>query len=127
MESKYIIGGIIVVVFLSLMAYLFTQSSIKYENDFAKIMEKGRPVKATGKWVREKSYALDDKNKTFSFYMIDAKDVEMLVVYRGTVPNNFEVAQSIVVTGQYKDGVFQARDILTKCPSKYQDKKTANS
>jgi len=124
-NSKYIFGGVIVVVFLSLMIVLFTQSSIQYESSFTRVMEKGRTVKATGKWLKEKNYELNSQDKTFTFFMQDTSGVEMKVVYHGTIPNNFEVAQSVVVTGQYKNGVFQARDILTKCPSKYQDKKSS--
>jgi cytochrome c-type biogenesis protein CcmE len=53
--------------------------------------------------------------------MADANGVELKVVYNGTIPNNFETATSVVVTGQYKDGYFHAKDILTKCPSKYEE------
>ncbi len=127
MKNKYIFGGIIVVVFLSLMVYLFTQSNIQYESNFSKVMEKGRIVKATGHWIREKNYEVNQQDRTFSFFMKDDNGNQMKVVYKGAIPNNFEIAQSIVVTGQYKDGTFQAKDILTKCPSKYQDKKAANS
>ena len=127
MKNKYIFGGVIVVVFLSLMIYLFTQTNIQYESNFTKVMEKGRTVKATGKWIRERNYEVNKADKTMTFFMKDASGVEMKVVYDGTIPNNFEVAQSIVVTGHYKGGVFRAKDILTKCPSKYQDKKAANS
>ena len=42
MKSKYIFGGVIVTVFLLLMVYLFTQSNIKYENDFSVVKEKGK-------------------------------------------------------------------------------------
>ncbi|MDP2302022.1 MAG: cytochrome c maturation protein CcmE [Ignavibacteria bacterium] len=121
MKSKYIFGGVIVTVFLSLMIYLFTQSNIQYESDFQKIMEKERVVKATGSWVKEKSYKIDNENRTFTFYLTDDKGHQMKVVYDGSIPNNFEIATSMVVTGQYKDGYFHAKDILTKCPSKYQD------
>lgn len=127
MKNKYIFGGGIAVVFVSLMIYLFTQSNISYESDLAKVMEKGKTVKATGKWVKSKNYEMDNANKQFSFYMCDDKGHEMKVIYQGAIPNNFEVAQSIVVTGQYKEGNFHARDILTKCPSKYQDQKSVNS
>ncbi len=125
MKSKYIFGGVIVAVFLALMVYLFTQSSIQYESSFTKVIEKGRMVKATGKWIKERNYEINAQDKTFSFFMKDTSGVEMKVVYRGSMPNNFEVAQSVVVTGQFKDGIFQAREILTKCPSKYQDKKSS--
>lgn len=120
MKSKYIFGGIITAVFLGLMIFLLTQSNIQYEDNFSNIVNNDRTVKATGSWVKEKNYDVDKKNKIFSFYMQDVHGNEMKVIYNGTIPNNFESAQSVVVTGQYKDGYFHARDILTKCPSKYE-------
>jgi cytochrome c-type biogenesis protein CcmE len=127
MKSKYIFGGVIVTVFLVLMIYLFTQSNIQYMNDFSEVMGKEKVVKATGSWVKEKNYQMDMQNRLFSFYMKDDKGVEMKVVYPGTIPNNFETATSVVVTGQYKDGYFHAKDILTKCPSKYEDQTKTSS
>lgn len=127
MKSKYVFGGVIVTVFLALMIYLFTQSNIQYENDFAKVMEKEKTVKATGSWVKEKNYSIDNQNRLFTFYMKDASGREMKVVYNGTIPNNFETATSVVVTGQYRDGYFHAKDILTKCPSKYEEQTKTSS
>ncbi|MGE5796498.1 MAG: cytochrome c maturation protein CcmE [Ignavibacteria bacterium] len=121
MRSKYIFGGVIVAVFLTLMIYLFSQSNIQYENNFRNVMSKDKTVKATGIWVREKSYDINKESRIFSFYMVDQNGTEMKVVYEGTIPNNFESAQSIVVTGKYSNGYFHAKDILTKCPSKYQE------
>ncbi len=120
MKNKYLFGGLIIVIFLGFMAYLFTQSNIKYESDFAKVMKEQKVVKATGSWVKDKSYVMDIQNRVFSFYMEDADGHQMKVVYNGSMPNNFASAQSIVVTGEYKDGCFQATNILTKCPSKYE-------
>ncbi len=127
MKSKYIFGGIIIVVFLGLMMYLFTQSNIEYADDFAKVKSSEKTVKATGSWVKEKNYELNNKQKTFSFFMADDKGNEMKVIYEGTIPNNFESAVSVVVTGKYQNGYFHAKDILTKCPSKYEDQKTSSS
>lgn len=127
MKNKYIFGGAIIVLFLGLMGYLFTQSNIKYENNFSNVMSTDKTVKATGSWIKEKSYEINKVNRTFSFYMADANGNQMKVVFDGTIPNNFETAKSVVVTGQYKDGYFHARDILTKCPSKYEDKAKTSS
>ena len=127
MKNKYIFGGIIVVVFLFLMIYLLTQSNIQYESDFAKVMAKDKTVKATGSWVKEKSYELNKENKTFTFYMADQSGHQMKVVYEGTIPNNFESAVSVVVTGKYQNGYFHAKDILTKCPSKYEEQNVKSS
>ena len=127
MKNKYIFGGAIIVLFLGLMGYLFTQSNIKYENNFSNVVKTDKTVKATGSWIKSKSYEIDKTHRTFSFYMTDASGNEMKVVYDGTIPNNFETAKSVVVTGQYKDGYFHARDILTKCPSKYENEKAKTS
>lgn len=122
MQKKYIYGGAIIVVFLGIMIYLLTQTNVQYETSFVKLMESGKTVKATGTWVREKNYETDKTHNTFSFYMKDTEGSIMKVMYHGTIPNNFESSTSIVVTGKFKDGNFLASDILTKCPSKYQDK-----
>jgi cytochrome c-type biogenesis protein CcmE len=127
MRSKYIFGGVIVTVFLGLMIYLFTRSNIQYENNFQTVMSKDKTVKATGIWVKEKSYQINKEEKLFSFYMADENGIQMKVVYEGTIPNNFESAQSIVVTGKYSDGYFHAKEILTKCPSKYQEQQVKSS
>lgn len=126
MKNKYVFGGIIIAVFLVLMGYLFTQSNIEYVDDFNKVMVSEKIVKATGSWVKEKNYQIDNQNKTFSFIMTDMNGNQMKVIYEGTIPNNFESATSVVVTGKYQNGYFHAKDILTKCPSKYEEK-TANS
>ena len=127
MKNKYIFGGFIIVVFLGIMIYLFTQSNIQYQDDFTQVMNTTKTVKATGSWIKTKSYEIDKKNKTFTFYMMDGKGNQMKVVYDGTMPNNFETATSVVVTGKFDGGYFHARDILTKCPSKYENQKVQSS
>jgi cytochrome c-type biogenesis protein CcmE len=126
MKNKYVFGGIIIAVFLVLMGYLFTQSNIEYVDDFNDVMSTEKTVKATGSWVKEKNYEINNQNKTFSFFMADDHGKQMKVIYEGAIPNNFESATSVVVTGKYENGYFHAKDILTKCPSKYEEQ-TANS
>jgi len=120
MKNKYIIGGLIIIVFISIMAFLFTQTNIKYEENFANISNNSGTVKATGSWVKEKSYKIDMDKNLFTFYIKDFKGSELKVIYNGTMPNNFESSTSVVVTGKYMNNSFHATDILTKCPSKYE-------
>jgi len=121
MKNKYIFGGIIIIVFMAIMGYLFTETNISYEENFSVIKASTKTIKATGSWVKEKNYHVDKQNKQFSFYMKDYLGNEMKVVYSGTIPNNFESSTSVVVTGKYQNGTFHAKDILTKCPSKYEE------
>jgi cytochrome c-type biogenesis protein CcmE len=44
----------------------------------------------------------------------------MTVHYNGVKPGNFEEAVQIVAVGTYHQGVFEAEQLLVKCPSKYQ-------
>jgi len=127
MKNKYIFGGFIIVLFLGIMGYLFTQSNIKYESNFANVKNTDKTVKATGSWVKEKNYEMNREQNTFSFIMKDETGSEMKVIYEGTMPNNFESATSVVVTGSYRNGYFHAKDILTKCPSKYEEKSVQSS
>ena len=127
MKNKYIFGGFIIVLFLGIMAYPFTQSNIKYESDFTNVKSTENTVKATGSWVKEKSYDMNREQNTFSFYMVDEKGNEMKVIYEGAIPNNFETATSVVVTVSYGNGYFHAKDILTKCPSKYEGQNVQSS
>ena len=121
MKNKYIFGGGIIVVFLAVMIYLFTQTNVSYEQNFETVMQSGKTVRATGTWVKERNYEVDKTNNLLTFFMKDNKGDVMKVVYHGTIPNNFESSTSLVVTGKYQNGNFHATDILTKCPSKYQD------
>lgn len=127
MKNKYLFGGFIIVLFLGIMGYLFTQSNIKYESNFANVKTTDKTVKATGSWVKEKSYDMNREQNTFSFIMKDETGNEMKVIYEGVMPNNFESATSVVVTGSYRNGYFHAKDILTKCPSKYEEKSVQSS
>ncbi|GBD90106.1 cytochrome c-type biogenesis protein CcmE [bacterium BMS3Abin04] len=129
MKNKYIIGGVIIVIFFGLMGYLFTQTNISYENNFSQVMNTSKTIKATGSMVKSQNYQYDKKNRILKFWLKDDEGVVMKVVYKGSIPNNFESASTLVVTGKYVNGYFHASDILTKCPSKYQEqyKESSNS
>ena len=127
MKNKNIFGGFIIVLYLWQMSHRFRQSNIKYESDFDNIKNTDKTVKATGSWVKEKSYEMNREQNTFSFFMKDEKGNEMKVIYEGAIPNNFESATSVVVTGSYQNGYFHAKDILTKCPSKYEQQNVQSS
>lgn len=122
MEKKYVLGGFVIVIFLGIMALLLSQSSIAYENDFSKIQNTDVTIRATGVWVKEKNYNIDKENNVFTFFIKDNNNVEIKVKYKGSIPNNFETATSVVVTGKYHQGIFHASTILTKCPSKYEER-----
>jgi cytochrome c-type biogenesis protein CcmE len=63
---------------------------------------------------------MEDPN-LFSFFAVDENGEKMKVLYAGAKPQDFERSESIVLTGKVNNGVFEASDMLLKCPSKYTD------
>jgi cytochrome c-type biogenesis protein CcmE len=122
-KARIITGIIIVVVFLVVGFMSFMDSKIEYV-DFKEAQNRSRTVEVKGQWVKDKGEKFDVTNNTFTFNMKDDNGTEMKVVFDGAKPNNFEVAEAVVVKGKMKDGYFHAKDILTKCPSKYEAKGT---
>jgi len=57
----------------------------------------------------------------FTFYLQDNNGQTLQVLYNGSKPQDFENSEQVVVVGSYQDSVFYAKQILLKCPSKYND------
>jgi cytochrome c-type biogenesis protein CcmE len=64
------------------------------------------------------------KNPNYlSFYAVDSLGNQMKVVYHNPEPADFETTDRIVIKGSMEGNVFDCKDILLKCPSKYKDDK----
>ncbi|HID37939.1 MAG TPA: cytochrome c maturation protein CcmE [Calditrichaeota bacterium] len=118
MRSKYIIGGIIIVVFTIWAGISFQDSLTPYVSI--------KEAKKTDKTVQLKGERLDNgyfdmENNLFRFKLKDENGEILQVVFDGAKPGNFDQATHVVCVGRYQNGVFHAKDILVKCPSKYQE------
>ncbi len=74
-----------------------------------------------GTWSKDKELIYDpakDPNLTV-FFMKDTAGVEKRVVLHKEKPADFERSERVVLIGKAEGGDFHARDILMKCPSKY--------
>ncbi len=119
MKMKIIIGAVVIVAALIFGAISFVETNVEY-TDFQTAMSSHKKVQVKGEWMKEKPSSFDGPSGRFSFAMKDDQGKEMQVVFDGAKPNNFEIANAIVVKGRYQEGMFHASDILTKCPSKYE-------
>jgi cytochrome c-type biogenesis protein CcmE len=66
------------------------------------------------------SLASDVRAGEVRFTMKDEEGETVAVVYHGPPPANLGEATKVVVVGGMKDGDFHARQLLLKCPSKYE-------
>ncbi len=119
MKRKHIIALIVAVGFIGIAAFALVDNKIDY-SDFEKAQASGRRAQVSGTYDKDKGSRYDVNSNTFSFYMKDRQGHEMPVKYAGIRPNNFEIAPSVVCVGKVEGGVFEASDIQTKCPSRYE-------
>ena len=124
MKAKYIIGGIIIVVFL-----IWGSTELMKSTQYVSIAEAAtsdRVVQVMGKVDREAvHFDVESTSLEFTIYDPEAKDKQkaqhLAVVYGGQVPGNFDQATSVVVKGKMGgEGRFVADEMYVKCPSKYQ-------
>jgi cytochrome c-type biogenesis protein CcmE len=124
MKKKYIIGLSIAVVFIVLAILSFDQSRVEYSG-IANAKESGKTVQIIGKRLEDKKWGFDARANLLTFTIKDAKGQITDVVYEGAPPNNFDIAPSLVIKGKFKNNLFVATQILTKCPSKYEGQNPA--
>lgn len=60
------------------------------------------------------------KEDKFIFQLKDEDGEKLTVSYQGQKPEQFDSAFHIVAIGKYEGGVFNAKKLLIKCPSKYE-------
>jgi len=119
MKMKILIGAVVIVGALVFGAISFVQTNVEYAS-FNAAMSTQKKVHVKGEWLRDRESAFNAADGQFAFYMKDDDGKEVQVLFDGAKPNNFEIAEAIVVTGRYQNGIFHASEILTKCPSKYE-------
>lgn len=61
--------------------------------------------------------------RKMTFMIKDEAGDTMPVVYNGMPPANIAMATMVVAVGGAKNGTFEAEEIITKCPSKYESTK----
>lgn len=117
MKPKLILGIIAIVGFTSLLMYNFGESISTYTT-FEGAGER-TSAHIPGTWDEEKGAEFSMETKKFVFYMKDEDGVSKKVVYSKPKPNNFEQADQLVVIGEMRGDTFYAKEMLMKCPSKY--------
>jgi cytochrome c-type biogenesis protein CcmE len=124
MKKIHIIGIIIIAVAIG--AILTTLKSTSTYASFEEAAKSpGTEFHVVGKLNKEKEAVYDPtvNANLFSFYMIDNKGNERLVLLHKNKPQDFERSEQIVLIGSIEGDAFEASDILMKCPSKYNDGK----
>lgn len=119
---KFIVGAIIVLITLGFLGYQgFVYSATYYYtvSEFAGQQDTltDKDVRITGNVT---AGTIERQGSTLKFTMSDGLK-ELTVVYKGVVPDSFKAGIEAVVQGNLNSaGIFEATQLLAKCPSKYE-------
>lgn len=115
---------IVALIMIAIAAFIIT-SATKDVSTYATFEQakNGKRVKIVGELAKDQDiiYNPDVDSEAFTFYLEDDNSEVQKVKLLKAKPQDFERAESIVVTGAMKDDMFVADEILMKCPSKYKD------
>lgn len=122
-KKKFLIGGLMVLLAVGYLMYTGFQSSAMYYLTVSELLAKGpsaynTDVRVTGTVVAG-SIDREPGSLLIRFTLTDQAN-PLTVVYRGIAPDTFKDDSDVVVEGKYSpEGVFQAKVLLAKCPSRY--------
>jgi len=119
-KKSYIIGGILVVSAMVMAMYSF-QSTLTSYVTVSEAKASKRPVQVAGIVVTGTDRYDLERNNLIFVLREDGGD-QMQVEYDGPRPGNFDNVTKVVAIGRYepKKQVFMAKELLVKCPTKYE-------
>jgi cytochrome c-type biogenesis protein CcmE len=117
-RRKLIVGAVIVVIALVWLFSSLNDTLTPYIS-FDEAMQRDQRVQIIGSVLKDEvRYDTDSLKLVFK---IENEDHQRLtVVYTGSMPGNFDQAETVVCLGIYRDGRVHADELLLKCPSKYE-------
>ncbi|MBN1642649.1 MAG: cytochrome c maturation protein CcmE [Anaerolineae bacterium] len=120
---RFLIGGLVILAALGYLIYSAASGSAAYYVTIDELAEQGaarRNVRVAGYVVGE-SIVWEARDMRLRFDMVDESG-RLPVVYNGARPDMFRDGAEVVVEGKLgEEGVFEARSMLLKCPSKYEE------
>jgi len=129
---KFLIGGLLIIGIAIYLVVSSVSSSGAYYLTVGELEAKaragalhGRNVRVAGKVIGD-TVDWDAESMSLRFSIQDETGT-LKVLYRGPKPDNLTDGADAVVEGKLgKDGVFHAKTLLLKCPSRYEDSSELN-
>ena len=125
-KTKFIVGGLLIVVAVAYLIYTGIQSSSAYYLTIDELHTKGsaivnRQVRVSG-LVDTPTVDYNHKDLMLKFDIISETGDRLPVVFNGPKPDQMDSeGAEAIIEGKFDGQVFQAKSLLLKCPSRYED------
>lgn len=128
MKKTHIVALVLIAVAIATLIS-FMGDVTTYETIASAKQKPGRFVNLIAKMDKSQPMNYDPiKNPNYlTFTALDTLGNSIEVVYHNAKPQDMEKSERLVLKGKVENGVFECKDILLKCPSKYKDDANANS
>lgn len=121
MKKTHIIA--IVMIIGAIVMLMSASEDMSTYGTFKEAIQTEGKIKIAGQLSKDKEmyYNPEEDPNYFTFFIKDSNGEEKKVVLGAAKPQDFELSEQIVVTGELRGNEFVASDLLMKCPSKYKD------
>jgi cytochrome c-type biogenesis protein CcmE len=119
-NNTYIIGVVVILGFVALAIPGLMSSMTKYVENIPEVSTKyaGQTIQVRGELIKDQiTY---DQSGAMVFFIKDEAGNKLKCRYSGTRPGNLDQAPWVVVQGAYENGIFQTKNLIVKCPDKYE-------
>lgn len=125
MKKIHIVGLVLVALSIAALISLLGDMST-YDTIVSAQKKEGRFVHIIAKVDTTKPIIYDPvKDPNYlAFTAVDSLGSYTQVVYKNSKPTDFEKSSRVVMKGAMKNGTFECKEIVLKCPSKYKDEKS---
>lgn len=124
-HRRFFVGATLIALAVSYLVWAGVRATSVYYFDMDEFLATrtayaGQDVRVKG-WVRDGSTDWNPRTNALRFDLArqDGSDA-VPVAYAGILPDMFAEGREVVVEGRYDGAGFEARQVMTSCPSKYE-------
>ena len=123
MKKMHILALVLIAAAIAYMLVTLSKDLTTYDTISSAKQKQGKYIHLIAKLDRTKDIEYNPiKDPNFlSFYAVDSLGGNAKVIYHSTKPPELEMSERIVLKGKMNGDVFECKEILLKCPSKYKD------
>ncbi|MBX2921316.1 MAG: cytochrome c maturation protein CcmE [Chitinophagaceae bacterium] len=123
MKKIHIVTLVLIAAAIAYMLVTMSKDLTTYDTIASAKQKQGKFIHLIAKLDRSKDIEYDpvtDPN-FLAFYAVDSLGGNTKVIYHSTKPPELEMSERLVLKGKMNGEVFECKEILLKCPSKYKD------
>jgi len=123
MKRTHIIALVLIAGAIAYMLVTMSKDLTTYDTIASARQKQGKYIHLIAKLDHSKDIEYNPVHDPnfLAFYAVDSLGGQTKVIYHSTKPPELETSERIVLKGKMNGDVFECKEILLKCPSKYKD------